>query len=315
MYRCNVCGEGGEYETLVLDCPMFKQARIVLDQWTTTLHSPDTFAPVGLLQPITFHLEPKTDETDVWQLSAPHQPLAATANQQTALPQSSHSLALSDTSLQQSAASGTEPSSALHQAAATPTDEGLVHAAVIEVPLDFPAAVLNALDVCLLTGHSLSGEDQPTEQQLHHNDNSKSAQLQPQSEQLSINSKAFNAGAIDRTPNGPAGPASSAGGADPENSADRSCAGLAAAEPENSAGLAASEPEPSTRSDYQAEVQLQHGHDYARAVCCVSGAFNDALQGGERTAKALDAALQGIAGGMHTHSELLVTVLWLLHIL
>ena len=296
MYQCNVCGEGGEYETLVLDCPLFKQARIVLDQWTTILHSPDTFAPVGLLQPITFHLEPKTAAQ---QLSVPHQPLAATANQQSALPQSSHSSAPGDTTLQQLAASGTEPSSALLQASATPTDEGLVHAAVIEVPLDFPAAVLNAQDVCLLTGHASLGEDQPAEQH-HHNGISKSAQPQPQCEQLSSNSKPFHARAVDRTPNGPAATASTAAGADPETSADRSCAGLAAAEPENSAVLAASEPEPSTRSDYQVDVQLQHGQDYTRAVCCVSGAFNDALQGDERTAKALDAALQGIARGMQT---------------
>lgn len=32
-YGCNVCGEGGEYESLTLDCPLFKYARIVLDEW------------------------------------------------------------------------------------------------------------------------------------------------------------------------------------------------------------------------------------------------------------------------------------------
>lgn len=30
MYGVNICGEGGEYETLVLDCPFFKH-KIVLD--------------------------------------------------------------------------------------------------------------------------------------------------------------------------------------------------------------------------------------------------------------------------------------------
>ena len=60
LYQCNVCGEGGEYESLVLDCPFFKKARIVLDQWTCILHSPDIFSPVGLLQPIAFHLEAKS---------------------------------------------------------------------------------------------------------------------------------------------------------------------------------------------------------------------------------------------------------------
>jgi hypothetical protein len=32
-FGCNVCGEGGEYETLTLDCPAFTQGRIVLDSW------------------------------------------------------------------------------------------------------------------------------------------------------------------------------------------------------------------------------------------------------------------------------------------
>jgi diphthamide synthase (EF-2-diphthine--ammonia ligase) len=32
-FGCNVCGEGGEYETLTLDCPAFKHGRIVLDDW------------------------------------------------------------------------------------------------------------------------------------------------------------------------------------------------------------------------------------------------------------------------------------------
>jgi len=32
-FGCNVCGEGGEYETLTLDCPLFVHGRIVLDAW------------------------------------------------------------------------------------------------------------------------------------------------------------------------------------------------------------------------------------------------------------------------------------------
>jgi len=59
LYQCNVCGEGGEYESLVLDCSMFKHARIVLDKWDIVLQSPDSFAPVGLLHPVAFHLEAK----------------------------------------------------------------------------------------------------------------------------------------------------------------------------------------------------------------------------------------------------------------
>ncbi|DBA87744.1 TPA: hypothetical protein ACH3X1_004745 [Trebouxia sp. C0004] len=64
LYQCNVCGEGGEYESLVLDCPLFKHARIVLDKWDIVLQSPDSFAPVGLLHPVAFHLEPKGQHGD-----------------------------------------------------------------------------------------------------------------------------------------------------------------------------------------------------------------------------------------------------------
>lgn len=32
-FGCNVCGEGGEYETLTLDCPAFTHGCIVLDSW------------------------------------------------------------------------------------------------------------------------------------------------------------------------------------------------------------------------------------------------------------------------------------------
>ncbi|KAJ9530836.1 hypothetical protein QJQ45_028718, partial [Haematococcus lacustris] len=32
-FGSNVCGEGGEYESMTLDCPLFSQARIVLDEF------------------------------------------------------------------------------------------------------------------------------------------------------------------------------------------------------------------------------------------------------------------------------------------
>ncbi|GMG99571.1 hypothetical protein Nepgr_001411 [Nepenthes gracilis] len=59
LYGINVCGEGGEYETLTLDCPLFMFARIVLDDFQVVLHSSDSIAPVGVLHPLAFHLEPK----------------------------------------------------------------------------------------------------------------------------------------------------------------------------------------------------------------------------------------------------------------
>ncbi|KAL6074858.1 Diphthine--ammonia ligase [Balamuthia mandrillaris] len=58
MYGCNVCGEGGEYETLTLDCPLFKK-KIVIDEMQTIIHSDDAIAPVGYLRITKYHLEEK----------------------------------------------------------------------------------------------------------------------------------------------------------------------------------------------------------------------------------------------------------------
>lgn len=43
-FGANVCGEGGEYESLTLDCPVFSHGRIVLDSyevglWACSWHS------------------------------------------------------------------------------------------------------------------------------------------------------------------------------------------------------------------------------------------------------------------------------------
>ncbi len=58
-YGCNVCGEGGEYESLTLDCPLFKQKRIVIDEQEIKIHSACEFAPVGYLMFKKFHLVDK----------------------------------------------------------------------------------------------------------------------------------------------------------------------------------------------------------------------------------------------------------------
>ncbi|GMI65167.1 hypothetical protein like AT3G04480 [Hibiscus trionum] len=63
LYGINVCGEGGEYETLTLDCPLFCNARIVLDEFQVVLHSSDSIAPVGVLHPLKFHLERKASNS------------------------------------------------------------------------------------------------------------------------------------------------------------------------------------------------------------------------------------------------------------
>ncbi|CAG9819509.1 unnamed protein product [Phaedon cochleariae] len=47
-YGVNVCGEGGEYETLTLDCPLFK-SRIVIEDSELVVQSDDPIAPVGYL--------------------------------------------------------------------------------------------------------------------------------------------------------------------------------------------------------------------------------------------------------------------------
>ena len=57
QYGCNICGEGGEYETLVLDCPLFSRARITLDAWEIQHLSA---GDVAILRPTEFHTQPKT---------------------------------------------------------------------------------------------------------------------------------------------------------------------------------------------------------------------------------------------------------------
>ncbi|ORX63156.1 hypothetical protein DM01DRAFT_1298162 [Hesseltinella vesiculosa] len=57
-YDVHICGEGGEFETFTLDCPLFKK-RIVLDETEVVIHSEDVFAPVGYLQLKKCHLEDK----------------------------------------------------------------------------------------------------------------------------------------------------------------------------------------------------------------------------------------------------------------
>lgn len=57
-YGTNICGEGGEYETLVLDCPLYKK-RLVLDSYDIVCHSNDLFAPVYYIKPTKMHLVDK----------------------------------------------------------------------------------------------------------------------------------------------------------------------------------------------------------------------------------------------------------------
>lgn len=62
MYGAHICGEGGEYETFTLDCPLFGK-RIVLDDTETIVHSDDAFAPVCYWNLKTAHLEEKDNSS------------------------------------------------------------------------------------------------------------------------------------------------------------------------------------------------------------------------------------------------------------
>ncbi|KAJ7129533.1 hypothetical protein C8R44DRAFT_700368 [Mycena epipterygia] len=58
LYGAHICGEGGEYETLTLDCPLFKH-RIILTEVETVIHSDSAFATVAFLRIKNAVLEPK----------------------------------------------------------------------------------------------------------------------------------------------------------------------------------------------------------------------------------------------------------------
>jgi diphthine-ammonia ligase len=64
QYEINVCGEGGEYETFTLDCPLFRK-RIELIEPEVKIHSDDAFAPVGFLTAGSVRLVDKTSTETV----------------------------------------------------------------------------------------------------------------------------------------------------------------------------------------------------------------------------------------------------------
>jgi uncharacterized protein (TIGR00290 family) len=59
LYGSNICGEGGEYETLTLDCPLFKKESIVLTDMEIIRQDEDSVAPVGVLHTVAFEIEYK----------------------------------------------------------------------------------------------------------------------------------------------------------------------------------------------------------------------------------------------------------------
>nr|XP_025949716.1 diphthine--ammonia ligase isoform X4 [Dromaius novaehollandiae] len=68
-YGVHICGEGGEYETFTLDCPLFKK-KIVVDSAEVVLHSADAFAPVAYLHFLKLHLENKGESSDTFMVSS-----------------------------------------------------------------------------------------------------------------------------------------------------------------------------------------------------------------------------------------------------
>ena len=62
QFGFNVCGEGGEYESAVLDCPLFKNKRITVVQSSNTRLSGDDMAPVCTMHMQELALEPKAPE-------------------------------------------------------------------------------------------------------------------------------------------------------------------------------------------------------------------------------------------------------------
>ncbi|CAH2013707.1 unnamed protein product [Acanthoscelides obtectus] len=63
-YGLNVCGEGGEYESLTLDCPLFV-SRLVVKDSEVVIHSNDPIAPVGYLIFKKLELETKLPPLDL----------------------------------------------------------------------------------------------------------------------------------------------------------------------------------------------------------------------------------------------------------
>ncbi|KFD63685.1 hypothetical protein M514_06601 [Trichuris suis] len=58
-YGFNVCGEGGEYETLVTDCSIFRY-KLLITNAEVTITSADSVCAVGHLRNLSFRLESKT---------------------------------------------------------------------------------------------------------------------------------------------------------------------------------------------------------------------------------------------------------------
>ncbi|PWN37236.1 adenine nucleotide alpha hydrolases-like protein [Meira miltonrushii] len=64
LYGAHICGEGGEYETSTLDCPLFKR-KIILDKTIAVTHGEESSDGVFYMKIEGAHLEDKTEQVEV----------------------------------------------------------------------------------------------------------------------------------------------------------------------------------------------------------------------------------------------------------
>ena len=58
QFELNICGEGGEYESLTLDCPLYKK-RIKITDYEVVIHSSDLFTEVAYAVIKKYEIEKK----------------------------------------------------------------------------------------------------------------------------------------------------------------------------------------------------------------------------------------------------------------
>ena len=63
-FGVNVCGEGGEYETFTLDCPLFRH-KLVITESNVVTHSDDGCVSVELLRILKLEIQRREDTTNL----------------------------------------------------------------------------------------------------------------------------------------------------------------------------------------------------------------------------------------------------------
>jgi len=64
QYGGHVCGEGGEFESLTLDCPLYKK-RIVIDDYDVVMHTDNGIDEVAYMKVKSSHLEEKESDAEI----------------------------------------------------------------------------------------------------------------------------------------------------------------------------------------------------------------------------------------------------------